>query len=134
MRVALISCSKTKRQGVHKAKDLYCSTIFRMAWRYASDHNDRVFILSAKHGLLHPEERIRSYDLALGDMSIEERRRWGADVASVINRSSGIAPEITFLCGKQYWECILPHVEGAIRTPLEGLRIGQHLKWYRERI
>ncbi len=134
MRIALISCGKQKRRGCHPAKDLYISARFLMAMKHASGKFDKVFILSAKHGLLDPEKRIRSYDLELAQLSVEERTSWGRKVAKKINRTF-IAPELTFLCGKLYYETILPHLdESYVHTPLEGLRIGQHLRWYRERL
>lgn len=50
MRVALVSCVKTKRDTPHPAKDLYTSPLFKGLRRYAEAHADTWFILSAEFG------------------------------------------------------------------------------------
>ncbi len=58
MRIALISCVKTKRNAASKAKDLYISSLFKMNYTYAQRTCDKIFILSAKHGLLDENQII----------------------------------------------------------------------------
>ena len=63
MKIALISCVSKKQELSDgekvKAKDLYISPLFKMAYDYAKKLDvDRVFILSAKHGLLSPDKEI----------------------------------------------------------------------------
>jgi hypothetical protein len=62
MKVALVSCVKTKLPGMHPAKELYASPLFRLSFEYASKHADRTYILSAKCGLVEREQRIESYE------------------------------------------------------------------------
>jgi hypothetical protein len=133
MKVALIACSKTKRVGWHRAKDLYNSPLFRFAWNHAVHHHDGIYILSAKHELLEPERTIEHYDTALTDLSTEERRRWSRNVARQIVRIIPKRSEIHFLCGKNYREFVIPLLEDyRCVSPLKGLSIGRQLHWYIE--
>ena len=54
MRVALVSCVKSRRPEPAPARDLHTSPLFRAMRRYAESHADAWYILSAKHGLVEP--------------------------------------------------------------------------------
>nr|WP_181741900.1 DUF6884 domain-containing protein [Thermoactinomyces mirandus] len=45
------------------------STLFRKAFSCCKDCYDQIYILSAKYGLLKPDEEIESYDVTLYNMS-----------------------------------------------------------------
>src|SRR3990170_2941760 len=80
MRVGLVSCCKTKLDHAAPAKDLYQSPLFRHAVRWLLQSN-RVWeggILSAKHGLVLPDQVLAPYDLYLGKMRRAEQDRWEA--------------------------------------------------------
>ena len=130
MRVALISCAKMKRPGVHAAKDLYASPRFKLAWKYASARYDRVYILSAKHGLLEPERRIRAYDASLNDRTTEERLRWARKVARQIR---AVIPPMAFIdlwCGRAYWNPLRELLDGyQILAPFAWMSQGKQLQW-----
>ena len=56
MKIALISCTKQKREYKCPARELYSeSAWFREAYCYAKIVADKIFILSAKYGLV-PEK------------------------------------------------------------------------------
>jgi hypothetical protein len=74
--VALIACSKMKVEDQVAAEDLYSSPLFRMSRSYAERNAHRWFILSAKHGLLHPETITSPYDTTLNGMALAGRREW----------------------------------------------------------
>ena len=76
VRVALVSCAKKKQPTVAAAKDLYTSWRFRAMRRYAERNADVWYVLSAKHGLVHPDTVIEPYDVALASKSSWERREW----------------------------------------------------------
>ncbi|MBI2108680.1 MAG: hypothetical protein HYT93_00665 [Parcubacteria group bacterium] len=135
MRVGLIACSKTKRVGRYKARELYCSPLFRFAWQYTSQHFDRVFILSAKYGLLDPERRVCDYDTTLNTMTIDARKRWSVQVAKQILQKTNTSDELHLFCGKKYREFVVALLRGQkCFYPLHGLGIGQQLQWYKERL
>jgi len=69
-RVILISCVRKKLGARAQAKNLYTSHLFRLNFAYASSlRPDVLFILSAKYGLVHPEQYIHPYDVTLNNMS-----------------------------------------------------------------
>ena len=130
MRVALISCAKTKLPGVHAAKDLYISPRFKLAWQYASANYDRVYILSAKHGLLEPEKRIRAYDVTLNDQPKEARLRWARKVARQIRLSIPSSAYIEFWCGAAYRDPLMEMLnEYDVMAPFAWMSQGQQLQW-----
>ena len=87
MKIELISCVskklvEAKRKPV-SAKELYISPLFEKAWAYAErmvTSDDRIYILSAKYGLLSPEKEIKWYDETLYKQSVEKRRQWADEV------------------------------------------------------
>src|SRR5258708_7162060 len=54
----LVSCVATKRPFQSRARDLYVSPWFQLAKQYAETTRSPWFILSAKHGLLDPDQMI----------------------------------------------------------------------------
>lgn len=132
MRIALISCAKEKRGGCHSARDIYTSPLFQYALHHTLDRFDKVFILSAKHGLLDLDRRIRCYDVTLNSMSAEERREWARKVVRQICRKTVADDEVHFFCGQRYREFLVGELGGrGVFAPLYGLGIGQQLQWYK---
>lgn len=90
------------------------------------------FILSAKHGILHPTQIIEPYDQSLYHLSALERRQWSE---VVVKQLIAIAPppaELIILAGKRYREGIVKPLQNAgynITIPLQGLGIGKQLQW-----
>jgi len=134
MNIGFISCAKTKKVGYHPAGKLYDSTFFRAAFAYASRRCKKVFILSAKHGLLLPDERIRDYDFSLYGMAPREHERWAE--RAYARTKNILSPDDTlyFFCGSLYREPLMTLLSKThtCHAPLEGLSIGQQLKWYKE--
>jgi hypothetical protein len=56
------------------------SDLFRKACAYAVKNYDFVAILSAKCGLLFPNDAIEPYNLTLNDMSSDEAKKWSDKV------------------------------------------------------
>lgn len=134
-RVALIACAKNKKQGVNQAKDLYTSTLFTLAFGYTAANFHDVFILSAKHGLLNPHKRIKTYDLSLRSMPPKDRQRWARRVAKQIRITIPSEAEIHFFCGERYREFLIPLLaEYTCHVRLQGLKIGKQLQWYKSRL
>lgn len=110
MNIALIACSKSKnpeaRQHPVAACDLYTGAMFRKSLRYAKDvlRADRIFILSAKYGLVEPEERLPYYDQTLCTAKVAEKRRW-ADMVITQMAHAGLntrKDHFVILAGKAY--------------------------------
>ncbi len=71
MSLYLVSCVSQKLPVSAPAKDLYTSPLFCKARSYVERKGQPWFILSAKHGLLHPDQPVAPYDLTLNTMGYE---------------------------------------------------------------
>lgn len=85
MRVALVSCVKSKKATPAPAGELYTSALFQSLRTYAQRNADAWFILSAEHGLLDPQKVIAPYEKTLNRMGKTERDAWAR---AVFRRSS----------------------------------------------
>ena len=138
MDLGLISCTKSKRRHHCKAHEMYsASTLFRKAYSYATKTYDEVAILSAKYGLLLPNEEIEPYDLTLKNMRKEQRQQWSLKVLGQMKQKMELdkVKRVFFHAGKEYREFLIPKLEEIgikCNSPLEGLSIGKQLSWYNE--
>lgn len=77
MKIALISCTKEKKHYACAARELYSSsTLFSASYRYAKRVADKVYILSALHGLVSEDTVLNPYNKTLKDMSRKEQIIW----------------------------------------------------------
>ena len=74
----------TLKQAAHpaKAKDLYSSTRFAKRRAYAEATGKPWALLSARHGLVQPDEVLSPYDLSLESLSSEQRTVWADRVVA----------------------------------------------------
>ena len=139
--VVLISCSsrkiKPKPGQTIEAKDLYCSSLFNKAWEYAKQLKpSRIFILSAKYGLLEPTDKIAHYDKSLVKAGVAERKQWACAVIASIKQKGINIDETDFviLAGKVYYQYIIPHLSHKT-LPYEGCKgIGEILRFLNSKI
>jgi hypothetical protein len=136
--VALVSCVSQKLDKAAPAAELYTSDWFRkaVAWIKAATF-DQWYILSAKHGLVAPDQRIRPYDETLARMKKDDRRKWAKRVTSQVVETVGIHPPaaITILAGDKYREFLVPELRSwdyRIELPLKGMGIGEQKRWLAE--
>lgn len=143
----LVGCGKAKRAEPAPACRLYTGNLFRSSLAYAlasarCEPRALVRILSAEHGLVRPGEWLAPYDLALTDLSAQDRRSLGAHVAEQLHRTCGIAESDRYvvLAGRAYVDAlrrgIAERMEWAPRVeePMVGLFIGQRLAWLNARL
>jgi diadenosine tetraphosphate (Ap4A) HIT family hydrolase len=134
-RVALVSCVKSKRPDPAPARDLYTSALFDGFRTYAEANADSWYILSAEHGLLHPDEVVTPYERTLNRMSRPERDRWAEKVRHQLASVVPPEAEVVVLAGQQYREGIVPFLEARghdVSIPLEGLSFGRQLSRLKE--
>ena len=84
-RVGLVGCVKQKAHQPAPARELYTSTLFRGRKAFVVETCDKWFILSAKYGLVTPDEVLEPYDESLTDMTATARRAWAQRVLLQIN-------------------------------------------------
>lgn len=130
--IALISCVKSKREHACAAKELYTSTLFRYMRRYAESHANDWFVLSAEHGLLHPEQVVAPYEKTLNKMSKPERDAWATRVIDQLHSNLPKQAAILMLAGERYRGGIVPWLGACgydIRVPMAGMRMGEQIQW-----
>ncbi len=75
---------------------------------------------------------IAPYDLTLSTMPVADRRRWASRVLTQLEpHLSGIG-SVMFLAGRRYREFLEPSLRSRgllVSIPMEGLRIGEQLRW-----
>jgi hypothetical protein len=138
MRVGLVSCSKAKLADAAPARELYSrSALFRGARCYVGRTCDRWFVLSAKHGLVLPDQVLEPYDQTLKDASPTERRAWSQRVLTQLGTELGDLQGITFEvhAGVTYLGAGLAsglaRAGAFIENPVEGLSFGKRLSFYK---
>lgn len=136
-RIGLVGCVKEKATRPAKAQDLYTSTLFRGRRRFVESSCGQWWILSALHGLLHPDDVLEPYDVTLKSMPVAQRRRWSAHVLRSIDDRIHLrhGDVIELHCGAEYRDFGL--VEGlkhrgvVLENPTQGMPIGKQLSFYK---
>jgi hypothetical protein len=91
-----------------------------------------IFVLSAKYGLLDPDEEIGPYEMTLNNMSSREIKQWAQRVLERLKEAADINRDhFIFLAGEKYRKYLCPHLH-AYDVPLQGLRIGEQLQKLKE--
>lgn len=119
----LVSCASTKRSSASRAEDLYISPWFRAARAHV--RGEPWCILSARHGLIHPNQTIEPYEDSLNGRSRAQRREWAARVL----RDVPVARRYVIWAGAAYAEFLAPTLNAEL--PLHGLGIGEQLAWFK---
>lgn len=120
--LVITTCVKAKRKGRHKAKDLYISDLFKKMRKFVETYNYYWRIISAKHGLINPEDMIDSYeDESLDQFKLlhgqrtEDLKTKKEKLRKIIEAQ--LRPvlknyeRIILMCGKNYRDIILPLLE-----------------------
>ena len=135
MLIALISCVAKKESYATVAKDLYISPLFKKAYSYAKKQEvDKIFILSAKYGLLREDAVIEPYNETLKDKSIHERKNWAKNILNELSKETDLKRDkFLILAGRKYREFIIEELgKENYEIPLKGLSIGKQLSFYKE--
>lgn len=135
--IGLVGCASQKLKRPAPARELYVSQLFKKASAYAEMTCDRWYILSAKHGLVHPDTVLEPYDIRLGTnhRTTPPIHQWAAGVkAQLAEELAGLENvKLIALAGEQYRMAVY---FGAFEyeVPMKGLGIGQQLSWLTERL
>ena len=127
-----MSCVAKKRCHPALAQDLYTSALFQKARRLVEAQGWPWFILSAEHGLVHPEQEIAPYEKTLNTMGVVERRDWARQVWRALKPHLAGVQSVVFLAGKNYREFLAPKLSDRridVHVPMRGLPIGKQLAW-----
>lgn len=130
--IVFLSCVKNKALNDCKAQDMYVSDLFKKSLKYAKSLNPRkIYILSAKYGVLELDEIISPYELTLNTMTERERKIWAYKVIKQCEAKGVDFTEKTiFLCGYNYRKYVIQKFKNA-EAPLGNLGIGKQLAFYK---
>jgi hypothetical protein len=135
VRVGLVGCVKTKRQEAAPAQDLYVSPLFRSRRSYVEGTCDRWFILSAKHGLVPPDEVLNPYEDSLNEKSAAAKRDWATSVLTQLRAALGVGgTTFEIHAGSSYRNFglveLLRQGGATVEIPAEHLSQGEQLAFY----
>lgn len=133
MKIALISCSKEKVNYACPAHELYsASALFSLSYQYAKKHAEKVYILSAKHGLVEENRILEPYNQTLNEMGRSEQLAWADMVLRDLKRECRIESDhFLILAGNNYSKDLLPFLPNH-SLPLKGLRMGERMSRLKE--
>ncbi len=134
MKIVLISCVSKKLNHKARAEELYISSLFKLNMKYALSLNpDKIFILSAKYGLIKLDEEIEPYNETLNEKKDGEIKEWAEEVLKKLAKEADLEnDEITFLAGEKYRKHLLPNIKN-YKIPLKGLGIGKQLEFLKHK-
>lgn len=132
--VVLVGCTRSKAPAARPAAELFTGARFTKARELAIRSRKPWYVLSAKFGLLAPDELVAPYDVYLPDQSLEYRDAWGRWVtAQLAARHELRGAVVEVHAGQAYCEPLRRPFEEAgavLRLPLAGLRQGEQLAYY----
>lgn len=140
--IGLVGCASTKLRRPAKARDLYTSPLFRKASAHAESTCEKWFILSAKHGLVHPDDVLEPYNVKLGRSTRDPEtdapliHEWAQRVREQLAHElrDVPTPSLLVLAGEQYRTILYPHPPWPATVPMKGLGLGQQLAWLNEKV
>ena len=121
-----------KRAHATEAQYVYDSALFTKALDYAKKHCDACFILSAKYGLVAPNQVISPYEETLNAQPRTARAKWAEKVWEDLRLNLHRGDQVVLLAGERYREFLVPKIiqHGCeVEVPMEGLGIGRQLQW-----
>jgi hypothetical protein len=113
------------------AKEFYTSPWFLAVRRYVEAAGGPWYVLSAKYGLVHPEQVLAPYDETLNNMKIVERRAWARRVMEQMDEVMLAPRSVALFAGLRYREFLMEYLNrrSMVEVPMEGLPIGKQLQW-----
>jgi hypothetical protein len=135
MKIALISCSKLKRNYTCAAAEMYApSELFSLSYQYSKRIADKIYILSAKYGLIPEDRKIAPYDLTLADMPTIQQLSWANGVLQQLSEECDMnGDEFIILAGRHYYQHLLPKL-AHWSLPLGSLRIGPRIQFLKQQL
>ena len=130
--IVFVGCGKKKKHAPCKAKEMYIGNLFKAAYKYAEQQGGKIYILSAKYGLLDPEEVIEPYNVTLAGSTKTEQKKWAAKVyKQCVAQHIDFNEPVMFLCGESYRKYLM-QVFREWSVPLLHLGLGEQISWLKK--
>ena len=132
--IALIACCASKNSCACKAKDMYISPLFKGSYAYAKKLGaEKIYILSAKHGLLDENKVIEPYNETLLHKSKQQLMTWANNVYSELVKVADVGNDkFIILAGAVYRKYLIQHLCNYI-IPMESVgSIGKQLAFLKQ--
>ncbi|MGY1640860.1 DUF6884 domain-containing protein [Geodermatophilus sp. SYSU D00703] len=132
--VVLVGCSDSKAPSARPAERLFTGAAFVKGRAHALATGRPWYVLSARWGLLAPDDVVAPYDVYLADRPTQYRTAWGAWVVAQLAERHGLrGAAVEVHAGEAY--CLplagpLAAAGATLHQPLAGLRQGERLAWY----
>ncbi len=132
--VVVVACGKAKRpDGPHRAQDLYTGSLFSAAKAYAEQAGDEWVILSARYGVLRPDDETFNYEARVADLDRDHRAAWERRVETRLRTLFDVSDTLFVVtAGAAYRGALrnLPHVSCPWDSLPAGCRgMGYQLQW-----
>lgn len=135
--IGLVGCASSKLSRPAPARDLYTSPLFRKASAHAEATCARWYVLSAKHGLLCPEDVVEPYNVKLGratrnpETDAPPIHQWAQRVRDqLVDALHDVDdPHLVVLAGEQYRTILYRDLPWTYDVPMKGLGLGEQLAW-----
>jgi hypothetical protein len=130
--VCLVACTSRKGDYPAAAEFIYKSPLFSGGRNYAETRCNQWFILSAKYGVLSPNDVIEPYNETLLNLNDEERAAWARRVFTKLQSLIQPGSDIIFLAGSTYrlhLETLLRSQGYRTASPMSMLGIGRQVSW-----
>lgn len=130
MVISFVACCKLKSNKKTTAEKMYVSSLFKLSLKYAKEHSDKVFILSAKYGLLALDNIIEPYNETLNTKTDDEIKEWSKKIIKSIKKLKLEKSKFLYLCGSNYKKYLEKELIG--KDPMKGLGLGYRLQWLKK--
>lgn len=133
--IALISCSKIKQTEKTEAQDMYLGDLFKLSLALAKKMKmDKIYILSSEYGILNPDELIEPDSVCLMKFNKQEKVAWSEKVVNQLAKYTDLSNDHFYIfAGINYREHLLNSLTH-VHIPMEGLKVGQQLKFLKEQL
>lgn len=109
---------------------IYISPLFKKSYSFCRNNYDKIYILSAKYGVLDPETIIENYDLTLSNFSVKDRKEWAMKCITQLDEIITPDDEIYWFAGIHYRKYLADLLPNKQYNLVKSLGIGKQLSFY----
>ncbi len=128
--IVITSCSNSKKSYPCKARELYTGQLFRMVNSLCNKFDFHLKILSAKYGLIGPDQVLKPYNFRIKyKKDIEKLQiRTKDSIEEIIKKYK----KIIVIAGKNYREVLLPYFNDKFFIIINNKGIGKYFSQLKE--